>query len=62
MLFEGERVEVCKGAYAIVSQLQQIHRTLRQDPGKVITSCIPHSVATWNYLDIYYFIVNYTEC
>ena len=35
MLFEGEGVEVCKGASAIVSHLQQVHRSLRQNPEKV---------------------------
>lgn len=35
MLFIGGEVEVCKGASAIVSRLQQVHRSLRQNPEKV---------------------------
>lgn len=56
MLFEGEGVEVCKGACAIVSQLQQVHRSLRQDPGKVKV-LYPAVRCAWSYLDLYYFVV-----
>ena len=56
MLFEGEGVEVCKGACAIVSHLQQVHRSLRQDPEKVKV-LYPVVLCARSYLDLYYFIV-----
>lgn len=50
MLFDGGEVEVCKGASAIVSHLQQVHKSLRQNPEKVR---LLDSVVCWSSNSVY---------